>query len=73
MQRPTIHGSNNNMHDSRNPKENKLDQSQRSCMFYKLLFSLLVFSDENNIYSKIICGYVRRLFQQIVSIIVQFN
>ena len=28
-------------------EENKPDQ--RSCIFFKLLFSLLIFSDENNI------------------------
>ena len=38
----------------------------------RLQVSLLVFSDENNIHSKISC-YVRRLFQEIVSVIVQFN
>ena len=38
----------------------------------RLQVSLLVFSDENNIHSKISC-YVRRLFQDIVSVIVQFN
>ena len=42
-------------------------------MLYKFFFCLLVFSDENNIYSKISCWHVRRSFQQVVSIIIQLN
>ena len=44
-------------------EENKPDQ--RSCIFKKLQFFLLIFSDENNIAMK--------LFEQIVSVIVQLN
>ena len=45
---------------------------QRSCIFKKLFFYFLIYSDKDNIAS-ISHWYVRKLFQHIVSVIVQSN
>ena len=50
----------------------KKTSSTKKFHFLKLPFSLLIFSDENNI-TKLDVECVSKLFQQIVSVIVQLN